>query len=150
MANVMAVRPNKIESDKAALPGTLMLKRADVLGLVRKLLHYADTNIATAEEEGRTGDADVQRTRRRVLTTLREGLKTIPMFENPDLVGAIPYSEAEAFIRARANGCALIDIPRTASVDRSPKGEDREDGLHAQHESAVAKPRRPNTTEVSP
>jgi hypothetical protein len=32
-----------------------------------------------------------------------------------------------------------------ASVDRSPKGEDREDGLHAQHESAVAKPDAQNT-----
>ena len=104
MANVLAVRPSKFETDKQAKAGTLMMRRADVLGMVRKLLHYADNNIALALQEGREQDADVQRARRRVIVTLREGLKCLPMFENPSTVAAIPYDQADAILRARANG----------------------------------------------
>jgi hypothetical protein len=129
MANVLAVRPSKLETEKSAQAGTLMFRRADVLGMVRKLLHYADNNIAMAVEEGRENDAEVQRARRRTIVTLREGLKCLPMFENPGPAAAIPYDEAEAVIRQRSNGCpALAAATGTARTPQAVECEASQSG----------------------
>ena len=48
---------------------------------------------------------------------------------------------AELFLKFAANH---FRSSLAASVDRSPEGEDREDGLHAEHESAVGNAETPN------
>jgi hypothetical protein len=83
MSNLYALKPRAVDAPpKMAGVGTRMLKRADVMGALSKLLFYASSNIEVAEGEGRHGDAETQRTRLRTLYTVRDAMLCLPQFVN--------------------------------------------------------------------